>query len=218
MRDLHPSTTLAKSWKALEAHGCKSWATNLSIVPPHIRCTNRKYYLLHNTTWLRNKWVSSECACSTVQKVSTTVQQDPESSPTHCKYGRKKRLDTHTKTIANDKIYTTKCGNGTFVKATVGYQRRCNAIRRCHQSRQRKNKEEQNSPDVKTNPNPREVGSRTVTPTVHQHPIYGANLVFFATALYFNCKRQERPAGRLTSCFRSAGNSTSHARPKLIIK
>ena len=32
-RNLLPWTLLAESQKALEAHGCKSWVTNLSIVP-----------------------------------------------------------------------------------------------------------------------------------------------------------------------------------------
>ena len=31
--NLHPSTSLTKSQKAVEAHGCKPWVTNLSIVP-----------------------------------------------------------------------------------------------------------------------------------------------------------------------------------------
>ena len=32
MRNLRQSTSLAKSWEALEVHGCKPWVTNLSIV------------------------------------------------------------------------------------------------------------------------------------------------------------------------------------------
>ena len=32
-RNLHQLTSLAKSQKALEAHGCKRWVTNLSIIP-----------------------------------------------------------------------------------------------------------------------------------------------------------------------------------------
>ena len=32
-RNLHQSTSLAESQKALEVHGCKLWVTNLLIVP-----------------------------------------------------------------------------------------------------------------------------------------------------------------------------------------
>ena len=37
-RNLHPPTSLADSQKALKAHGCKLWVTNLLIVP-HILVT-----------------------------------------------------------------------------------------------------------------------------------------------------------------------------------
>ena len=33
-----PSTSLAESQKALEAHGCKPWVTNSSIVPHTLQC------------------------------------------------------------------------------------------------------------------------------------------------------------------------------------
>ena len=33
---MHPSTSLAESQTALEAHGCKSWVTSLSTVPPNV--------------------------------------------------------------------------------------------------------------------------------------------------------------------------------------
>ena len=32
-RGLIQSTSGAESWKAVEAHGCKPWVTNLSIIP-----------------------------------------------------------------------------------------------------------------------------------------------------------------------------------------
>ena len=32
-RTVHQSTSLTKSLKALEAHGCKPWVTKLSIIP-----------------------------------------------------------------------------------------------------------------------------------------------------------------------------------------
>ena len=44
-QNLHQSTTLTKSQEALQAHGWKPWATNLSIIPPYIRYTNSKYYM-----------------------------------------------------------------------------------------------------------------------------------------------------------------------------
>ena len=51
-RSLHQLISLSESPKAPKAHGCKPWATNLLIVPPYIRYTNRKYYLLCYITWI----------------------------------------------------------------------------------------------------------------------------------------------------------------------
>ena len=48
--NLHKSTSLAESQKVLEAHGCKSWVGNLSIVPHTLGNTNCIYYLLYKTT------------------------------------------------------------------------------------------------------------------------------------------------------------------------
>ena len=44
--NLHPSTSLTESRKALEAHGCKPWLTNSSIVP----CTLGIHVLTANIT------------------------------------------------------------------------------------------------------------------------------------------------------------------------
>ena len=37
---LHQSTSLAESQKAVEAHGCKPWVTNSSIIPHTSLTTN----------------------------------------------------------------------------------------------------------------------------------------------------------------------------------
>ena len=51
--NLHQSNSLAKSQKALEAHGCKPWVTNLLIIPYTLGMyTNHKHYLLYSTTWM----------------------------------------------------------------------------------------------------------------------------------------------------------------------
>ena len=47
-QNLHLSTSLAESQKAVGAHGCKFWVINLSIVPHTLGMLTAKDYFLYN--------------------------------------------------------------------------------------------------------------------------------------------------------------------------
>ena len=76
---LHQSISFTESQKTQEAHGCKPWASNLSIIPHTlgIQTANIAYCII-SPEYVN--WASSECTCNTVYCTAQFPKQNSNSS------------------------------------------------------------------------------------------------------------------------------------------